>query len=199
MTCTIDIKKLKKHTAKDRAYIFLAGLDWSLDQVNSRILTTSPLLSLKEAYSQVRSEVQRQANMNSEDHPRPSTLNGFNSRALSFFQRNKPCLDPLSTNFGFWFLMYCNNPKHIIDVCWKKHCRNGTKLRKLSGKRNPPKLLLLAALHLWLLKFYLEEIILVIFSVFDILLIDSRAIDHMPNDLSIFDSLSSSHVKSVWS
>lgn len=36
--------------------MFLAGLDHNLDQVSSRVLATSPLPSLEEAYSLVRSQ-----------------------------------------------------------------------------------------------------------------------------------------------
>ena len=57
MTCSTNIKKQRKHIAKDRIYMFLASLDHSLDQVSSRVLATSPLPSLEEAYSLVHREV----------------------------------------------------------------------------------------------------------------------------------------------
>ena len=55
-----DIEKLRKCTVENRIYIFLVSLDHNLDQVSGWILVTSPLPSLKAAYSQVRSEKQRQ-------------------------------------------------------------------------------------------------------------------------------------------
>ena len=51
MTCVADIKKQRKRTIEDQVYIFLASLDHSLDQVSGRVLATSPLPSLEEAYS----------------------------------------------------------------------------------------------------------------------------------------------------
>lgn len=53
MTCSVDIEKLRKCIVDERVYIFLACLDNKLDQVRSRVLDTSPLPSLEEAYSKV--------------------------------------------------------------------------------------------------------------------------------------------------
>ena len=50
MTCVIDIEKQRKCTAEDQVYIFLVGFDHCLDQVSGRVLATSPLPSLKEAF-----------------------------------------------------------------------------------------------------------------------------------------------------
>ena len=71
---TNDIEKLRKRTIEDRIYIFLVGLDHNLDQVSGRILATSPLPSLEEAYSQVRHEEQRQFTMGIEDRSEASAL-----------------------------------------------------------------------------------------------------------------------------
>ena len=57
MECVNDIEKLRKHTAKDRIYIFHANLNHHLDQVSGWIF----------AYSQVRREEQRQFTMRIED------------------------------------------------------------------------------------------------------------------------------------
>ena len=51
MECGNDIEKLRKHVDEHIIYVFFVGLDHNLDPVSSRILATSPLLSLKEAYS----------------------------------------------------------------------------------------------------------------------------------------------------
>ena len=59
MTCVADIKKQRKCIAEDRVYIFLVGLDHSLDQVSGHVLAIAPLPSLGEAYSLVCCEVQR--------------------------------------------------------------------------------------------------------------------------------------------
>ena len=53
MTCVANIEKQRKHTAEDRVYIFLVGLDCNLDQVSDCVLATSLLPSLEEAYSLV--------------------------------------------------------------------------------------------------------------------------------------------------
>ena len=45
-----------KCTSKDQVYIFLVGLDRSLNQVSSCVLAISPLPSLEEAYPLVRCE-----------------------------------------------------------------------------------------------------------------------------------------------
>ena len=59
MTCVADIKKQRKCIAEDWVYIFLVGLDHSLDQVSGHVLAIAPLPSLGEAYSLVCCEVQR--------------------------------------------------------------------------------------------------------------------------------------------
>ena len=59
MMCVADIKKQRKCIAEDWVYIFLAGLDHSLDQVSGHVLAIDPLPSLGEAYSLVCCEVQR--------------------------------------------------------------------------------------------------------------------------------------------
>lgn len=51
ITCATDIKKLRKHTAKNLVYMFLIGLDRSLNMVNSWVLATFPLPSLEIAFS----------------------------------------------------------------------------------------------------------------------------------------------------
>ena len=57
MTCATDIEKQKKHIVGARVSVFLVSLDHSLDQVSSRVLATSHLLSLEKAYSLVCREV----------------------------------------------------------------------------------------------------------------------------------------------
>ncbi|KAI9177012.1 hypothetical protein LWI28_009833 [Acer negundo] len=51
MDCTADSEKYMKRIAEDSVYMFLVGLAHNLDQVSSRVLATSPLPSLEEAYS----------------------------------------------------------------------------------------------------------------------------------------------------
>lgn len=82
----------------------------SLDQISNRVLVTSLSPSLKEAYSQDRCEIQRQATMDTENHSEPSAL---------IVHRNMPHSDPPSAYFGSDFCTYCNNSKH--DVYWNKH------------------------------------------------------------------------------
>lgn len=104
MGCPTDIEKLRKRTGDDRVYVFLAGLDHNLDQVSARILATSPIPSLEEAYSQVRREAQRQTTMGLEDHHEDSAM---------AFQKNN--------TRQTLFCTHCNSTKHTVNVCWKKH------------------------------------------------------------------------------
>ncbi|KAJ4706604.1 Retrovirus-related Pol polyprotein from transposon TNT 1-94 [Melia azedarach] len=107
MTCPTDIEKQRRRTVEERVYIFLAGLDHNLDQVSGRVLATSPLPSLEEAYSQVRCEAQRQTTMSAEDQSEASAM-----------AVNKPT--PIVNTFNR-FCTHCNSTKHTVDVCWKKH------------------------------------------------------------------------------
>ncbi|KAL5760624.1 hypothetical protein ACOSQ2_019462 [Xanthoceras sorbifolium] len=81
MECAADVKKQRKRIVEDQVYMFLAGLDHSLDQVSSRVLVTSPLPNKEEAYSLVHHEVQRQVTMGIEDH--------FEALALTVQRSNK--------------------------------------------------------------------------------------------------------------
>ena len=107
MECTNDIEK---HIVKDRIYIFLTGLDRNLDQVGGRILATSPLLSLEEAYSQVRREERRQFTMTIEDRSKAS--------ALTVQKNNSQPTPPIRPSNHFsHFCTHCNNTRHTKDVC----------------------------------------------------------------------------------
>ncbi|RVW35050.1 hypothetical protein CK203_079835 [Vitis vinifera] len=100
---------LRKHAAKDQVYIFHAGLDHSLDQVSGCILATSALPSLKEAYSLVRHEAQRQVTMRTEYHSEASAMaiHKNSTRPTSF----------TPTDSSSRFCTHCNSTKHIADVC----------------------------------------------------------------------------------
>ena len=114
MDCTNDIEKLRKRIVEDRIYIFLAGLDHNLNQVSDRILATSPLPSLEEAYSQVHREKQRQFTMGIEDQSEAS--------ALTVQKNNSQPAPPIhpSNHFSCFYTHY-NSTRHTEDVCWKKH------------------------------------------------------------------------------
>ena len=107
MECTNDIEK---HIVKDRIYIFLTGLDRNLDQVGGRILATSPLLSMEEAYSQVRREEQRQSTMGIEDRLEASALTVQKNNS-----QPTPHIRP-SNHFSH-FCTHCNSTRHTKDVC----------------------------------------------------------------------------------
>ena len=104
MECAKDIEKLRKRSTEDIIYIFLADLDHNLDQVNARILDASPLPSLKEAYSQVHREEQRQFTMGIEDRLEASTL---------IVQKNNSKLTPpnSSSNPFSRLCTHCNKKK----------------------------------------------------------------------------------------
>ena len=74
MTCVVDIEKQRKCIIEDRVYIFLLGLDHSLNQVSGRVLATTPLPSLKVAYSLVHREEQRQVTRGTKDHFEASAM-----------------------------------------------------------------------------------------------------------------------------
>ena len=114
MECTNDIEKLRKRTVEDRIYIYLAGLDHNLDQVSGRILATSPLPILEEAYSQVCHEEQRQFTMGIEDRLEASTLT---------IQKNnsQPAPPIRPSNHFSHFCTHYNNTRHTEVVCWEKH------------------------------------------------------------------------------
>ena len=74
MTCVVDIEKQRKRTTEDQVYMFLTGLDHNLDQVSSRVLVTSPLRSLEDAYSLLCRAEKRQVTMGIEDCFEASTM-----------------------------------------------------------------------------------------------------------------------------
>ena len=113
MTYIADIEKQRKHTAEDWVYIFLAGLDHSLDQVSGCVLSTSPLPSLEEAYSLVRREAHRQVTMGTEDY--------FESSAMAIHKNNTQPTTFTPIDSSSRFCTHCNSTRHIIDVCWRKH------------------------------------------------------------------------------
>ena len=57
--CAQCNQKYRKYVEKDWLFQFLLGLDKSLDEVRRRILTTKPLPSIWEAYSEVRRDESR--------------------------------------------------------------------------------------------------------------------------------------------
>jgi len=57
--CTEDSTKYKKIVEQKRLNKFLMGLNKNLDGVRGRILGTKPLLSIREAFSEVRREESR--------------------------------------------------------------------------------------------------------------------------------------------
>ena len=52
--CTKDSVRYMKRMENDRVYVFLAGLNKNLDEVQGRILGKKPLLSLRKVFSEVR-------------------------------------------------------------------------------------------------------------------------------------------------
>ncbi|XP_048232430.1 uncharacterized protein LOC112535176 isoform X2 [Ricinus communis] len=131
MTCAADIEKQRKRIAEDRIYMFLAGLDHSLDQVSSRVLATSPLPSLEKTYFLVRREVQRQVTMGTENH--------FEASALMIQKSTSqvtPSVPVNSTASNSHFCTHCNSTRHTVDVCWKKHGYSEWYKLKQAEKKN---------------------------------------------------------------
>ena len=153
MDYTNDIEKLRKRIVEDRIYIFLAGLDHNLDQVSDRILATSPLPSLEEAYSQVRREEQRQFTMGIEDQSEAPALT---------VQNILPTIFLVST----LAIIAQDIPKMFVGRTMA--IRSGSNSSKLKRRiKNLQMLLSQILLHLlllMLLEYLLKKVILVCFS-----------------------------------
>ncbi|KAG2725978.1 hypothetical protein I3760_01G090300 [Carya illinoinensis] len=109
-----DYAHHKKREENDRVYMFLAGLNQSLDEVRGRILGRQPLPYIREAFSEVRREESRRKIM------LHNTKTGLNlepensslvSRSVDYENdgRNKPWCE------------HCKKPWHKMETCWKLH------------------------------------------------------------------------------
>ena len=197
MTCAADIEKYRKRIAEDRVYIFLAGLDHNLDQVASRVLATSPLPKIEEAYSLVRREEQRQVTMGAEIHSEVSAL---------AVQKSNPVSALGNSTSQSRFCTHCHKNTHTVDVCWKKHGYPEWYKLKQAERKNRKSAQNVAttdptpsfASHVSRASSKEGIFGLSIISTSpNTWVIDSGATDHMTSNSSIIGSLTSPPVKSV--
>ncbi|KAB5511182.1 hypothetical protein DKX38_030168 [Salix brachista] len=109
MSCKADIEIYTTKVNSQRVYIFLAGLDSSLDGVRGRVLATVPLPNLQVTYAMVCAEANRQDAMMggiSTDGTAMAT------RRISTRQDNKK---------GTRKCTHCNGDNHVVDTCFKLH------------------------------------------------------------------------------
>lgn len=109
----VDCARQKKREENDRVFMFLAGVNRSLDDVKGRILGRKPLPSMRDVFSEVRMEENRKKIMcNASDGVRADSsalvVRGSDQRLE---QRKKPFCD------------YCKRPWHTREQCWKLHGR----------------------------------------------------------------------------
>jgi hypothetical protein len=80
MECAKDVESYRKSIQRQRAHIFLAGLDGQFEQIRGEILRKDPTPELEECYALVRRESVRHTTMKEEDE---------NSEASAMATRNK--------------------------------------------------------------------------------------------------------------
>ncbi|XP_056174835.1 uncharacterized protein LOC130140180 [Syzygium oleosum] len=103
-----------KREENDRVYMFLAGLNRSLDEVRGRILGRKPLPSIREVFSEVRREESRRRIMLHDSETSVSSISE-NSALVSRGpdseedRRKKPWCE------------HCKKPWHTKETCWKIH------------------------------------------------------------------------------
>ncbi|XP_030442099.2 uncharacterized protein LOC115664291 [Syzygium oleosum] len=109
-----DCKRQMKREENDRVYMFLAGLNRSLDEVRGRILGRKPLPSIREVFSEVRREESRRRIMLHDSETSVSSISensALVSRGLNSEEdrRKKPWCE------------HCKKPWHTKETCWKIH------------------------------------------------------------------------------
>ncbi|KAI4351191.1 hypothetical protein L6164_005570 [Bauhinia variegata] len=112
--CAHDAALHKGKIKKERVFQFLAGLNKSLDDVRSGILSPVPLPSIREVFSEVRREASRRKIMPQEGS---SIMPPMDSTALASRisttngkgQKGRPTRD------------HCKKTSHTSDVCWDLH------------------------------------------------------------------------------
>ncbi|XP_073290971.1 uncharacterized protein [Primulina huaijiensis] len=129
--CQDDGENHRKIVETKRVFKFLFGLDKSLDEVRSRILSTKPLPTIHESVSEVRREESRRKVMLGR-----TSLNPLESSSLASHEGTyNPTGDqsPWSTGHvasqaqqhkkprGRPWCEHCRKPGHTKETCWKLH------------------------------------------------------------------------------
>ncbi|KAK9046784.1 hypothetical protein V6N11_052661 [Hibiscus sabdariffa] len=105
-----DTAQYQKIKTQRRVFQFLQGLNNNLDDVRGRVLATSPLPSIREAFATVKKEASRRSVMLSED--------SIGTSEGSTLLTN---LSSSSTRKGRPWCEYCKKSGHTKDKCWKLH------------------------------------------------------------------------------
>ena len=126
--CTEDESQYKKIVEKKRVFQFLLGLNKDLDDVRGRVLSTRPLPTIREAFSEVRREESRKrvmmgpSNTNqSADGSALAVRGAPNSEsALAARGASQPFSDSKPRRGRPW-CEHCHKPGHFKETCWKIH------------------------------------------------------------------------------
>jgi len=105
--CSSDSQKYNKMQEKERVFNFLQGLNSDLDEVQGCLLGIKPLLTLREAFAEVRREESRRRVMLVSAEP--------NTRSALAVTRKEENLRAKQ------WCEHCNKPYHTKSNCWKLH------------------------------------------------------------------------------
>lgn len=115
--CPEDTALYKKIVEQKRTFKFLLGLNQNLDEVRGRVMGTKPLLSIREAFLEVRHEESRNKLMMGAQNSAP-ILEGYalaargapsNNNNENRQRKERPWCD------------YCHKLGHLRENCWKIH------------------------------------------------------------------------------
>ncbi|KAH9722152.1 retrovirus-related pol polyprotein from transposon RE1 [Citrus sinensis] len=115
--CSSDSVRYKKMLENDRVYVFLAGLNRDLDEVRGRILSRKPLPSIREVFSEVRSEEARR-NVMLNDVKATREVESSESSALV---SKAPEPDGDQRNSKKPLCDFYKRSWHTRETCWKLH------------------------------------------------------------------------------
>ncbi|KAL4297144.1 hypothetical protein GQ457_12G028170 [Hibiscus cannabinus] len=126
-TNAADAALYKKKVDQKRIFQFLNGLHKGLDDVKGRILSTKPLPSVREVFSEVRREESRRCIM----LPDPINTDGSalltHTSSANTQRGNKPWCD------------HCKRVGHVRDTCWKLHGKPANwKPQKMRQQKTTP-------------------------------------------------------------
>jgi hypothetical protein len=117
MECPRDIDKFNLHTAKNRVYTFLDGLDDALDGVRAQVVLLKPFPTVPEAYGYVRREAIRQGVMLKEGNTSSLAMvaRGFKPKEVTHtFHKNTNFPDKSKLKCS-----HCGGTRHTREQCFE--------------------------------------------------------------------------------
>lgn len=120
--CPDDGKQYKQIQEKERIYKFLLGLNRDLDEVRGRILSTKPLPSVREVFSEVRREEIRRKVMLGVTTNQPITdgsaliVRGPHSNTS---KASQPSTHAFQKKSNRPWCEHCKRTGHTKETCWK--------------------------------------------------------------------------------